>query len=264
MTPIVNFSLENKVAIITGGSKGIGRAIALAFAEHGADVVIAARGRDALEATKKEVEARKRRCLAVRADMMNEPEWTKIVDETVRAFGGVDILVNNAAIADNFGPVLKTNSKAWDSVLRVNLKAPFILSKLCRPIMIRRGGGAIIHITSNEGIRPSFGLGVYSVSKGALITLAQVCGKEWASEGIRVNCIAPGLIRTEMAAPLVKMVEESGIYMSPMKRIGEPDEIAGMALYLASPAGKYATGQVFVIDGGETVLAPTDPMTGRA
>ena len=254
----VSFSVKGKVAIVTGGSKGIGRAIALTFAEHGANVAIAARGREALEKTRADVEATGQRCIALSANMADENEWKRLVDETIAAFGGVDILVNNAAADAGYGPIAKTESSRWDLVMKVNLKAPFGLSSLCLPSMKARGGGSVIHITSNEAIRPSFGLGAYSVSKGALVTLAQVCAKEWARDKIRVNCIAPGLVRTEMADALVKMVEKSGRYPNPLHRVAEPEEIAGLALYLASDAGSYATGQTFVVDGGELVLAPTD------
>ena len=254
----VNFSVKDKVAIVTGGSKGIGRAIAITLAEHGADVAIAARGREALEKTRSEIEATGRRCIAFTADMADEKEWHRLVDETIVALGGVDILVNNAATASAYGPIAKTDSASWDLVMKLNLKAPFVLCSLCLPSMKARGGGSVIHITSNEAIRPSFGIGAYSVSKGALVTLAQVCAKEWARNKIRVNCIAPGLVRTEMAMGLVEMVEKSGRYPHPMHRVAEPEEIAAIALYLASGAGSYATGQTFVVDGGELVLAPTD------
>jgi dehydrogenase/reductase SDR family protein 4 len=254
----VNLSLDGKVALITGGSKGIGRSIALAFAEHGADVAIVARGREALEATHREIESTGRRCVALSADMSREDQWSRIVDETVSAFGGVDVLVYGAATAEEIAPIIQSTSDGWDLVMRVNLKGAFMVSKLCHPHMKSRGGGSVIHITSNECLRPSFGLGTYSISKGAMVTMTQVCAKEWAVDRIRVNCIAPGLVRTELAEPLVKMVEKSGRYPNPLKRIGEPHEIAGIALYLASPAGAYATGQTFVVDGGELVYAPLD------
>jgi dehydrogenase/reductase SDR family protein 4 len=254
----VNFTLEGKVALITGGSKGIGRSIGLALAEHGAQIAIAARGREALEATGRDIEATGRRCLMLRADMAQEEEWPRIVDETVSAFGGVDVLVYGAATSEDYGPILKSTSDGWDLVMRVNLKGAFVVSKLCHPHMKARGGGTVIHITSNECVRPSFGLGAYSISKGAMVTMTQVCAKEWARDNIRVNCIAPGLVRTELADGLVKMVEKSGHYPNPLRRIGEPYEIAGIALFLASPAGAYATGQTFVVDGGELVYAPLD------
>lgn len=254
----VNLSLDGKVALITGGSKGIGRSIALAFAEHGANVAIVARGGEALDATRRDIEATGRRCLALSSDMAHEEEWSRIVDETVSTLGGVDILVYGAATSESYGPIIQSTSEGWDLVMRVNLKGAFMVSKLCHPHMKSRGGGSVIHITSNECVRPSFGLGTYSISKGAMVTMTQVCAKEWASDRIRVNCIAPGLVRTELAEPLVKMVEKSGRYPNPLKRIGEPNEIAGIALYLASPAGAYATGQTFVVDGGELIYAPLD------
>jgi NAD(P)-dependent dehydrogenase (short-subunit alcohol dehydrogenase family) len=254
----VNLSLDGKAALVTGGSKGICRSIALAFAEHGADVAIVARGREALDATRRDIEATGRRCRALCADMAHEDEWRRVIDETVSAFGGVDVLVYGAATAENIGPITQSTSDGWDLVMRVNLKGAFMVSKLCHPHMKRRGGGSVIHITSNECVRPSFGLGTYSISKGAMVTMTQVCAKEWAGDRIRVNAIAPGLVRTELAEPLVKMVEKSGRYPNPLKRIGEPNEIAGIALYLASPAGAYATGQTFVVDGGELVCAPLD------
>lgn len=254
----VNFSLDGKVALITGGSKGICRSIARAFAEHGADVAIVARGREALEATRREIESMGRRCLALSADLSLEDQWSRIVSETASTFGAIDVLVYGAATAENYGPISRSTSEGWDLVMRVNLKGAFTVSKLCHPHMKTRGGGSVIHITSNECIRPSFGLGTYSISKGAMVTMTQVCAKEWARDSIRVNCIAPGLVRTELAEPLVKMVEKSGRYPNPLKRIGEPNEIAGVALYLASPAGAYATGQTFVVDGGELIYAPLD------
>ena len=254
----VNLSLDGKVALITGGSKGIGRSIALAFAEYGANIAIVARGRDALEATRRDIEATGRRCLALSADMAREDEWSRIVDETSSAFGAIDILVYGAATAENYAPIIQSTIDGWDLVMGVNLKGAFMVSKLCHPKMKSRGGGAVIHITSNECVRPSFGLGTYSISKGALVTMTQVCAKEWAADNIRVNGSAPGLVRTEWAEPLVTMVEKSGRYPNPLKRIGQPSEIAGIALYLASPAGAYATGQTFVVDGGELVYAPLD------
>ena len=266
--PVVDFSMDGKIAIITGGSKGIGRAIALAFAEHGADVVISARGREALEQTKKEIEATGRQCLAVQADMAKDEDIKRLVDETLNAFGGVDVVVPNAASSSGSGPIIRIDGDSgisifgreygWHHVMRVNLWAPFLLSKLCHPIMKERGGGSVIHITSNEGVRPSSGLGCYAISKAALIHLARVCGKEWGPDGIRVNCIAPGLVRTEMAARLIQRLEQSEGPPNPQRlwsggrqHIGEPHEIAGMALLLASDAGFYATGATFTIDGAE-------------
>ncbi len=247
---IVDLSLEGKVAIVTGGSKGIGRAIALAFAEHGADIAIAARGQDALATTGREIESTGRRCLAITADMANDADLQKIYQKTVAELGGIDILVNNAAMGAP-SSLSKTDADTFLEVMRVNVWAPLELSKLCRTSMMERGSGVIINVVSNEAIRPSIGIGVYAPSKAALANLSVLCAKHWARDGIRVCSIAPGLIRTELARPLVEAVESSGQYPNPQKRIGEPAEIAGLALLLASPAGSYATGTTLVFDGGE-------------
>ncbi len=254
---IVDFSLEGKVAIVTGGSKGIGRAIALAFAEHGADLVLAARRPEALEKAKHDVAATGRRVLTVRADMSKSEDCDKLYQKTIEEFGGVDILVNNAA---GVSPVTlaEENEKDFLRVMKTNVWSPLHLARLCRESMRKRGGGAVINITSNEGLRPSMGIGTYALSKAALINMAQLLGKEWASDKIRVTCIAPGLIRTELAKELVDAVETSGSPINPQKRIGEPNEIAGMAVFLASPAGAFATSMTYVVDGGEVSAGPGD------
>ena len=254
---IVDFSLEGKVAIVTGGSKGIGRAIALAFAEHGADLVLAARRPEALEKAKQDVAATGRRVLTVRADMSKSEDCDKLYQKTIEEFGGVDILVNNAA---GVSPVTlaEENEKDFLRVMKTNVWSPLHLARLCRESMRKRGGGAVINITSNEGLRPSMGIGTYALSKAALINMAQLLGKEWASDKIRVTCIAPGLIRTELAKELVDAVETSGSPINPQKRVGEPNEIAGMAVFLASPAGAFATSMTYVVDGGEVSAGPGD------
>ncbi|MFQ5872727.1 MAG: SDR family NAD(P)-dependent oxidoreductase [Dehalococcoidia bacterium] len=257
--PVVDLSLEGKVAIVTGGSKGIGRAIALAFAEHGADVAIAARGAEALDRTRGEIAATGRRALAVQADMEDDEDVENLYRETVAQLGGVDILVNNAAVG-GFPSLHETTQGQFFKVMKVNVWTPLNLSRLCRESMIERGGGVIINIVSNEGLRPSIGIGVYAPSKAALINMAQLMAKEWVRDGIRATCIAPGLIRTELAQRLVDAVESSGHYPSPQGRIGEAHEIAGMALLLASPAGSYTTGETYVVDGGEICSGAGDMM----
>ena len=254
---IVDFSLEGKVAIVTGGSKGIGRAIALAFAEHGADLVLAARRPEALEKAKQDVAATGRRVLTVRADMSKSEDCDKLYQKTIEEFGGVDILVNNAA-GVSLVTLAEENEKDFLRVMKTNVWSPLHLARLCRESMRKRGGGAVINITSNEGLRPSMGIGTYALSKAALINMAQLLGKEWASDKIRVTCIAPGLIRTELAKELVDAVETSGSPINPQKRVGEPNEIAGMAVFLASPAGAFATSMTYVVDGGEVSAGPGD------
>ena len=257
--PVVDLSLESKVAIVTGGSKGIGRAIALAFAEHGADVVIAARGAESLDHTRQEIETTGRKVLTVQTDVGNDEDVQMLYRATISQFGGVDILVNNAAVGgtSNMG---ETTREQLIKVMSVNVWSPMHLSQLCRESMIQRGGGVIINIISNEGIRPSIGIGIYAPSKAALMNMSQLMAKEWVGDGIRVCCIAPGLIRTELAQRLVNAVESSGHYPSPQGRIGDPHEIAGMALLLASPAGSYATGETYVVDGGEMASGAGDAM----
>jgi len=253
---MVNLSLEGKVAVVTGGSKGIGRAIALAFAEYGADVAIAARGAEALERTRKEIEELGHRALAVQTDVSSAGDLDRLYAEVCQALGGVDVLVNNAATGDEGRDLSGLTRDEFDRVLGVNLWAPIRLSQLCRPSMQERGGGTILNITSNEGIRPLPGLGIYSPSKAALINLTQMMAKEWVGDGIRALCIAPGLVRTELAAPLVKMVEEQGVKLNPMGEIGEPEDIASLALLLVSPAGRFATATTIVVDGGEMAAGP--------
>ena len=257
--PVVDLSLEGKVAIVTGGSKGIGRAIALAFAEHGADVVIAARGAEALDGTRQEIDTTGRKALAVQTDVGNDEDVQRLYRETISQFGGVDILVNNAALS-SMPSLGATTREQFIKVMSVNVWTPLHLAQLCRESMIQRGGGVIINIVSNEGIRPSIGIGVYGASKAALMNMSQLMAKEWVGDAIRVCCIAPGLIRTELAQRLVKAVESSGHYPSPQGRIGDPHEIAGMALLLASPAGSYATGETYVVDGGEIASGAGDAM----
>ncbi len=253
---IVDLSLDGKTALVTGGSKGIGRAIALTFAEHGADVAIAARGQSALEATAKELETCGHRALAVQTDVSRPDELERVYNTVCRELGGVDILVNNAATGDQGGALSKLTRNEFDRVLGVNVWAPIRLCQLCRSSMQERGGGTIINVVSNEGIRPAAGLGIYSPSKPALISLTQMLAKEWAKDGIRAVAIAPGLVRTELAAGLVKAVEEQGIQINPLGMIGEPADIAAMALVAASPAGRFLTATTLVVDGGEMAAGP--------
>ncbi len=254
--PTVDLSLAGKTAIITGGSKGIGRAIALTFAEHGAQVAIAARGTEALEQTAKEIEGRGVRALAVPTDVADEAALEGLVRRVCGELGGVDVLVNNAATGDEGGALSKLTRAEFDRVLAVNLWAPIRLCQLCRSAMQERGGGAIINVVSNEGIRPMPGLGIYSPSKAALISVTTMLAKEWAKDGIRAVSIAPGLVRTELAAALVKAVEEQNVKINPLGVIGEPPDIAALALVAASPAGRFLTATTLVVDGGEMSAGP--------
>ncbi len=249
------FDLGGKVALITGSSKGIGRAIAERMAEHGARVVVSSRKADACEAVAAGIRARGGEALVRAANIGHKDQLQGLVDDTVAHWGGIDILVCNAAVNPYFGPSLDCPDDAFDRVMASNVRSNFWLCNMVLPQMAARGGGAVIVISSIAGIRGTPTLGVYGISKAADTALTRNLAVEWGARNIRANCIAPGLVRTDFAralwedpAVLAKRVKDS-----PLPRIGEPDEIAGAAVFLASPAGSFTTGQVFVIDGGVTI-----------
>ena len=251
--PAADFSLVGKVAIVTGGSRGIGRSIALGLAEHGADVAIAARKPEALAEAVAAVEALGRRALAVPTNVRRTEELRTLVDETRRQLGRVDILVNNAGTNPVYGPVQDIDERAWDAIMNTNVKAVHFLSNFAREAMLEHGdGGAIVNVSSVGGYRASDVIGGYSVSKSALLMLTQVQAKTWGTDGIRVNAIAPGLIKTEFARALWEneRTRRSAEADSALRRIGEPDEMAGAVVYLASSASSFVTGQTLVLDGG--------------
>jgi len=252
---VVDFSLEGKVAIVTGGSRGIGRSIAIGLAEAGANVAIAARKQESLEEAVAAVKATGSKGIAVATNVRRMEELENLVEETKKQFGRVDILVNNAATNPVFGPVADLDERAFDVVMNTNVKSCFFLSKLVREAILEHGeGGSIINVSSDGGVRASVGLGMYSVSKAALIMLTKVCAKEWGTDGVRVNCIAPGLIKTEFSRALWEneAILEGATSRSPLRRIGEADEMAGAVVYLASGAASFVTGQTLLLDGGNS------------
>ncbi|KAA0236938.1 MAG: SDR family oxidoreductase [Dehalococcoidia bacterium] len=251
--PVADFSLAGKVAIVTGGSRGIGRSIAIALAEAGAGVCVAARKLETLEESLAAVKATGRRGIAIPTNVRDLDAIENLVNETKRQLGRVDILVNNAATNPVFGPVQKIDERAWDAIMNTNVKSAFFLSKLVREAILEHGeGGSIINVSSTGGLRASMGLGGYSVSKAAIIMLTQVCAKEWGVDGIRVNCIAPGLIKTEFSRALWEneAILKNSLTTAALRRIGEPDEMAGAVVYFASPASSFVSGQTLVLDGG--------------
>lgn len=249
------FSLSNKVALITGASRGIGLATAEIFAAAGAKVVISSRKQEALD---KEVTALLGKGYEVSGFACNVgkmEELGRLVESTVNKYGQIDVLVNNAATNPVFGPVHDTSLEAYDKIMDVNVKAAFQLMKLCFPYLRESSDGSVINISSIGGVSPEEGLGIYSVSKAALISLTKVFAKEWGPHSIRVNAITPGLIKTKFSQTLWENDQILNRMMQdlPIKRLGIPEEIGFAALYLASSASSYTTGAVLSADGGYTV-----------
>ncbi len=251
----MDFNLENKVALITGASKGIGEAIAMVYASHGAKVVINSRKQEELDKVAEKIKSAGGDCLAVAGNTSEASSLKILVDKTIEKYGGIDIVVNNAASNPAFGPVVQTEEWAYDKIMNVNVKAPFELSKLAYPHMKLRGGGSVINVSSIAGDTPDPGLGIYSVSKAALNMLTKVMAKEWGPDNIRVNAICPGLIKTKFSQALWQdeNVLKRFMKMVPMGRMGTVDEIAALALFLASDASGYCTGTLFFADGGTTI-----------
>lgn len=247
--------LNNKVALVTGASKGIGEAIAITLAAHGAKVVINSRKQEDLDAVANTIRSAGGDCITLVGNAGDVATCKMLVDKTVEKYGGLDILVNNAASNPTFGPVVETEEWAYDKIMNVNVKAPFELSRHAYPIMKQRGGGSVINLSSIAGDTPDPGLGMYSVSKAALNMLTKVMAKEWARDNIRVNAICPGLIKTKFSQALWKDEDVLKRFMKtvPMGRMGTVEEIAAMALFLASSSSSYCTGTLFFADGGTTI-----------
>jgi NAD(P)-dependent dehydrogenase (short-subunit alcohol dehydrogenase family) len=255
---MAEFSLEGRVAIITGGSRGIGRAIALRLAEAGASIVVSSRKLDSVQAVADEIGAAGGKALALRAHVGETQEVDALVQQTLDTFGRLDIAVNNAATNPHFGPLLTADEGQWDKILDTNTKGAFRICKAVVPTMQAQGGGKIINMASIAGLRPSAGMGIYGISKSALIMLTQVLARELGPDNIQVNAIAPGVIKTRFSQLLwqTPQISEPTLAHMPLGRFGEPEDVAGLALYLASSASDYVTGAVFVVDGGLNVSSP--------
>lgn len=254
--PISNkFRLDNNVAIVTGASKGIGKAIALALGQQGAKVVIASRKQEAVDETAKEFLAEGIDAIGIAAHMGDIGQIKSLVEKTVKHFGGIDIVVNNAAANPSFGPVIETDHSVFDKIMNVNVKGPLELCKLAYSIMKSRGGGSVINISSIEGITPGAGLGLYSVSKASLIALTKVLAKEWGIDRIRANVICPGLVKTKFSEALTgnEKILRHVMAKQALPQLAEPEDIAGLALFLASDASSFCTGAVYTADGGYTI-----------
>jgi len=252
------FSLKGKVALITGGSRGIGRAIALAFADFGADLVVSSRNKrpPELEKVAEEIRAKGAKALAIPAHVGKKEDVQNLIQKTLQEYGRIDILVNNAGANPVLSTLVDLEEEALDKVMEVNLKGAFLMSKAVARQMIKQGGGKIINISSISGLRArADGTGAYCMSKAALNMMTQVMARELAPHNILVNAIAPGSIKTEFSrvnwtdperrAQRIREIE--------IRRFGEPEEVVGLALFLAAEASSFVTGEIIRVDGGQTI-----------
>ncbi len=249
------FNLEGKVAVITGASKGIGEAVAFALGKAGARVVISSRKQEALNETADRLRREGIVVFALAANTGSTEDLKNLVHRTLENFGRIDIVVNNAATNPVFGPVEDVAEWAFNKIMEVNVKGPFELAKLALPDMKKHKGGVIINISSIGGVSPEPQLGIYSVSKAALISLTKVMAKEWGPYGVRANVICPGFIKTKFSEALWSNEQILNHILSKqsIQRLGTVEEIAAMALFLASDASSFSTGSVFLADGGYTI-----------
>lgn len=254
------FRLDGKVAIVTGSSRGIGRAIAAALARAGASVVVSSRKLDACEAAAKELRDEGLQAIALACHAGRNDELERLIAKTIDEFGRLDVCVANVAVNPVFGPLGSLTDEAWSKVMDVNVRSVFSLANLTIPHLERHNEGAFIAISSIGAIRTEHGIGAYNVSKLALIGLVRNLASEWGPRGVRVNAIAPGVVRTDFARalwdnPSIMQKLES---VTPLRRIGEPDDIGAIAVFLASPASRFITGQTLVADGGATLVSATN------
>ena len=253
------FDMTGKVALVTGSSKGIGRAIAVELARHGAQVVISSRKADSCElvaaSINEERAGQSGGAVSIPANISRKEELRQLVDETRRRLGKIDVLICNAAVNPYFGPMSELPDSAFDKILDVNIKSNHWLIQMVVPEMVARREGAIIIVSSVGGLRGSKELGAYCIAKAADVQLVRNLAVELGPDNIRVNAISPGLIRTDFARALWEnpQILERRTEGDPLRRIGEPHEVAGAAVFLASSAGAFTTGQNFVIDGGSTI-----------
>jgi NAD(P)-dependent dehydrogenase (short-subunit alcohol dehydrogenase family) len=251
------FDLKGKVALVTGSSRGIGRAIVERMAEQGAQVVVSSRNIESCREVADAINAKygEGRAIAIAANISSKEQLTRLVDETIRAFGQIHVLVCNAASNPHYGPMHTISDEQLRKILDNNIVSNHWLVTMVTPQMIARRDGSIIIVSSIGGLRGSPVIGTYCISKAADLQLARNLAVELGPHNVRINCIAPGLIRTDFARALWEDAEnlKERNARTPLGRIGEPDEIAGAAVLLASPAGSYMTGQTIVIDGGVTI-----------
>jgi NAD(P)-dependent dehydrogenase (short-subunit alcohol dehydrogenase family) len=258
MIDLTRFSLEGKVAVVTGGSRGIGRMAAIGLAKAGADVVIVSRKMDELEKVAEEVEKTGQKALPVSAHIGRINEIETVVEKAKARFGKIDILVNNAATAPAYTTILEAQERLWDTIMNLNLKGVYFLVQAVAKLMKEQGGGSIINVSSIDSIKPQNQVGIYSISKAGVNMLTKSAALELAPYNIRVNAIAPGAVRTRLLESLFAHLPEEQMETEirklgeamPLKRVAVPDDMVGAMIYLASDAAAYTTGEVIVVDGG--------------
>ena len=250
------FDLDGRVAVVTGGSKGIGRAICERMAEAGAKVVVSSRKLDACQEVVDGIRARGGEATAVACNVSHIDQLQNLVDTAMATYGRIDCLVGNAAVNPHYGPMTTIDEGAFQKIVDCNIRANLWLAKMVLPQMAERKDGTFIVISSIAGLKGTDDIGMYGVSKAADMALARNLAVRWGEHNIRINTIAPGLIRTDFAKALwedpARRAAVEAAY--PLRRIGEPDDIAGVAVFLAADAGRYITGQTIVVDGGATVV----------
>lgn len=251
---MISFRLDGKIALINGGSRGIGEAIARGFAEQGATVVIASRNQDAVDAAASKLREIGATAVGIACHAGKPDQVDMLYARIKEAFGRVDVLVNNAATNPYFGPLITAPEAAFDKTFEVNCKGYFLMAQRAAQCMVEQGNGSIINIASIEGLRPSPMMGIYSMTKAAVITLTKALARELGGAGVRCNCICPGLTETRFASVLINTPEIHDRYVAaaPMGRHAQPEEMVGAAVYLASDASSYTSGTVITCDGGSS------------
>lgn len=249
---MVNFSLSDRIALITGASRGIGEAIATTLAEYGALCILVSRKIDGLQAVRERIEQKGGKADAMAGHTGNLQQISQLFEQIKNKYGRLDILINNAATNPHFGEMMSADEGAWDKTNEVNLKGPFFIIQHAVRLMEKSGGGAIVNVASINGIRPIPMQGIYSITKAALISMTKAYAKELAPRNIRVNALLPGLTETHFSEALIKNDEiyNYALQHIPMHRHAQPDEMAGAVLYLVSEASSFTTGACIICDGG--------------
>ncbi len=252
------FDLTGKVAIVTGSSRGIGRSIAESMARSGAKVVVSSRKADVCEAVARDIRSAGGEAAAITCNISHREQLQALVERTIECWGRLDVLVCNAAVNPYFGPMAGMPEDAYDKIMSSNVKSNFWLCNMAAPHMVKQGAGAIIIVSSIGGSQGSATVGVYGMSKAADYALTRNLAVEWGPKNIRANCIAPGLIKTDFSRAFWENPKLSGRVnaRTPVRRIGLPEDIGGVAVFLAARASAYLTGQIVVVDGGLTVIEP--------